>query len=266
MSSDSPSSSLGQIESTLRSAFATKNVPTEVQDAVCEAVRDMLTRYIKGDMRPSELHAGDFIEAVVRLLQWLATGTYTPIGKSLPPMDVFLKKMETTKVDDTLRIHIPRCLYAMYGVRSRRGVGHLPGKISANKVDATLLLTIARWVLAEFIRLFHGKGHADAQEAVDLLAVQEVPLVEEFEETKRVITKMKISLPNQVLILLASVESSTLYREELQRFTKSSTTNVRVALKRLDARNLVHLYDDGRVTLTRLGQKDASQLIYQVAI
>lgn len=266
MSLDLPNSTFGQIELSLRSAFASKNVPTELQDAVCGSLKEMLVHYNKGDMRPSELNAGDFSEAVVRLLQWLSTGKYTPIGRTLPSMDVFLKQMESTSIDDTLRIHIPRSLFAMYGVRSRRGVGHLPGSISANAVDATLLLTMSRWILAEFIRLFHGKNHAEAQKAVDLLAVQEVPLVEQFEDARRVVTERRLSLPNQIVILLVSVESNTLRREDLQRFTRSSKTNLSVALKRLDNRNILHQYDDGRVTLTRLGHKQASQLIQQTAI
>src|SRR6185312_2433347 len=154
-------SRLDIIADNVRSALATQSVPIELQDALVDAVRTMSKLYIQNDLRPSELNAGDFIEAVVRILQWLATGKYTPLRRSLPAMPTWVENMEKSSLNDGLRIVVPKLINAMYSVRSRRGVSHIAGEVSANKVDAMLLLTNSRWVLAEFVRLYHRVADHD---------------------------------------------------------------------------------------------------------
>ena len=54
--------------------------------------------------------------------------------------------------DEVYRIIIPRCLYAMYCIRNKRGMIH-KNHIDPNKMDATILLNDTKWVLAEFFRM-----------------------------------------------------------------------------------------------------------------
>ena len=71
--------------------------------------------------------------------------------------------------DRSLRILIPRMLVALYEIRSNRGVGHAGGDVEPNFMDATAVQAMARWVVAELIRIFHQASTDDAQAAVDAI-------------------------------------------------------------------------------------------------
>jgi len=249
------------IESALRSAFSQVKIPQELQDAVVRAVSDMSQSYKGLQLRPAELNGGDFTEAVARVLQFMAKGQYVALGKKLPPMDKLVSSMEQSNLDDTFRIHVPCHLQAIYDVRNRRGVGHLPGPISANKPDAELVLITARWILAEFVRVLWGiKNHEEAQRAVDLLAIHEPALVEVFDGNLRVISEKKFSVPNQILIMLYAIRPNDSTLDQLCQWLSTKRANVMVALGRLDKRDLVHRFEDGRIRLTSLGNRSANNL------
>lgn len=261
-SASRPKSQLNLVNENLRNALSIAKVPLELQDSLATAVQSMATRYSQNDLRPSELNAGDFIEAAVRILQFLSFGVYTPLDKSLPSMPEWLKTMESAKVDDSFRINVPRVLNAMYSIRSRRGVSHIAGKVSANRSDAGLLLTNARWVLAEFVRLLHDeKDHEKAQRAVDLLATVEAPIVEDFDGVRRVITGRKVPAPSQVLVLLLTAANFRLSELELQESVSATEKNLRMAVRRLSDRDHVHVFPDGAVQLTGVGRRVANSLI-----
>lgn len=248
---------LDVVKANVASALATQSVPQELQDALVEAVGVMSKLYMQNDLRPSELNAGDFIEATVRILQWLATGKYTPLGKTLPSMPAWVTSMENSTLNDTLRITIPKFINAMYTVRSRRGVSHIAGEVSANKVDAMLLLTTSRWILAEFVRLYHKTSHDEAQRAVDLLSLSETPIVEDFEGVKRVITAHNLSIPVQIMLLLLNEGTTSPTLEDMVNSIKGTPAAIRQAARRLHDKNYVHIYTDGRLMLTGLGRAEA---------
>ncbi len=98
-------------------------------------------------------------------------------------------------------ILIPRLLPALYEIRNNRGVGHTGGDVDPNHMDATAVLSIASWILAEFVRVFHGVSVQQAQAIVDAIVDRPIPLVWQGGAVKRVLdTKMKY--PDQILLLL----------------------------------------------------------------
>jgi len=248
---------LDRVNSEVKVALTSQGVPLELQDALCDSAREMVHNYVGDQLRPSELNGGDFTEAAVRILQFLATGSCTPLGRSLPSMSALLKIMEQSSLDDSLRIHIPRLLQAMYDVRNRRGVSHLPGPVSANKPDAELLLVLARWTLAEFIRIYHGGSHVDAQRTVDLLAIHDSQFVVDFEGVFRIVAKKLPSAPDQILILLRASEGQAVTKGDLEKWVRSTKNAISTGLTRLDQRNLIHVHADGRIVLTPLGRDEA---------
>lgn len=202
----------------------------------------------------------------MRILQHLATGKYTALGKTLPSMPVFLQNMQGSQLDDSLRIHVPRQLQGIYDVRSRRGVGHLPGPVSANRPDAELLLMVSRWVLAEFVRILSpSSNHTDAQKAVDLLAVHDSPLVQDFEGAKRVISTKALSVSARILILLFNLDSDACHEVDLVEWVRAPRKSVIQELSRLDRRDMIHRFPDGRATLTSLGRIKASELVAELS-
>ena len=60
-------------------------------------------------------------------------------------------------------------LFALYEIRNSRGVGHVGGDVDANHMDAEFVLSAAKWVVAELVRLFHSTDVNIATEVVDAL-------------------------------------------------------------------------------------------------
>jgi hypothetical protein len=254
------------VEAALRSGLAAQSVPQDLIDALISSVSQMIDNFVRGHLRPSELNGGDFAEAVVRILQFLASGVSTPLGNSLPRMDQSLQQFLGSSLDDSLRVHLPRLVQATYDIRNRRGVGHLPGPISANQSDAELLLAITKWILAEFLRLFHASSHQEAQAVIDTMVRRHVPVVEDFEGTLRIVTRANPSLPNRLLALLLAAEHSQPKIEVLSQWARAPRKQVTTALRRLDGRNLIHRYVDGRIALTSVGREEAERLVSALAL
>src|SRR5438128_1178016 len=131
-------------------------------DAYVEAKR----RYHLGDHRPNAVEGGRFSEAVFRLLQHATTGSFTPLGKTLPTIDKLLEKLAnlpTADAPESVRIHIPRTLRLIYDIRNKRDTAHLGDGIDPNVQDATLVIGNMDWVMAELVRLHHGVSANEAQ-------------------------------------------------------------------------------------------------------
>lgn len=169
-----------------------------------EAYAELKNRYFRGDFRPGQLEGGRFTEAAFRILQLKATGRYTPVGKRLPKVAVLMQTLESadaSKVHESIRMHIPRALAAVYNVRNRRDVGHIAADVDANVMDATYVVATCDWVLAEFVRLFHECSPERAQAYVEALVKRRAPLVQVFGETPFVL-RPGLSAKDEILLLL----------------------------------------------------------------
>src|SRR5690606_6712839 len=82
--------------------------------------------------------------------------------------------------DDSLRLHVPRAVRLVYGVRNSRNAGHLKGGIDTSFQDATLVIGILDWMMAETVRVVHGLPRELAQGLVDGLVTKAVPMVSEY--------------------------------------------------------------------------------------
>lgn len=136
--------------------------------------------FMRNVLEQRELNGAKFAEVVFRLIQYAtdAQHHYTPLRQSLPPVDTLVIQFQQLPktFDDSLRLHIPRALKTIYGVRSKRGVGHV-GEVDANLMDATLVMAVCDWVIAELIRLYHDCSADEAQSIVDRLVKRSVPII-----------------------------------------------------------------------------------------
>jgi len=169
-----------------------------------EAYAELKNRYFRGDFRPGQLEGGRFTEAAFRILQLKATGCYTPIGKSLPKVADLMQTLQSadaSKVHESIRLHIPRALAAVYNVRNRRDVGHIAADVDANLMDATYVVATCDWVLAEFLRLFHQCSAEQAQAYVEAVVKRRAPFIQVFGETPFVL-RSHLSAKDEILVLL----------------------------------------------------------------
>lgn len=249
------------VTSALDSALRNAGVPEDLVGALSDAMDDMATRYAAGDHRPAELNASDFVEAAFRVLQQLAFGQSTRRDRSLPRLDDLCQRLEGSQLDDSLRVHVPRMLRAVYDVRNRRGVGHLPGDVSPNRSDAELVMAIVKWVVTEFIRIYHTIAHSEAQALIDKFVVHRPVVVEVFENEPRIVVSGNISLPDSVLVLLLWHEPDIPTPELFAGWLQSPLSRVTQAIRRLDERDLVHVSALEKVHLTTPGRARAMNLV-----
>ena len=157
-----------------------KHFPKTLVSKLISHYTKLKSNFIQDRMEPGELNGGKFAEVVFRLIQYATDPQqqYTPLRQSLPSVDNMVRELEKlpNTLDDSLRLHIPRVLKAIYGIRNKRGVGHT-GEIDANLMDATLVMAVCDWVMAELIRLYHECSADEAQNIVDRLVKRSIPII-----------------------------------------------------------------------------------------
>jgi hypothetical protein len=70
-------------------------------------------------------------------------------------------------------------------------------------MDATAVLGIANWIMAELVRVLHQLDVANAQVVVDALAERRLPIVWERNGMRRVL-RTDLSLQDQILLLVST--------------------------------------------------------------
>jgi len=162
-------------------------------------------------------------------------------------------------VPPSIRLHIPRALRVVYDVRNQRDAAHLADGIDPNLQDATLVVGILDWVLAEFVRLFHNVSANDAQNAVEDLVTRKAPAIQDFDGFLKVLNP-GLNASEHCLVLLYQVGSAGATLEEMNTWAKPSMrANLRRTLRRLaDDRAFVHS-DGTRYRITRSGQLHVEQ-------
>lgn len=191
--------------------------------------------YYLGGHRLSAVEAGRFCEAVVRLLQQRATGVFIPLAQNID-VDRELRRLENvTTASESIRLHIPRAIRVIYGIRNKRDTAHLNDGIDPNMQDSTLVAGTADWIMAELVRLHHNVSPAEATTIVQDLVQIKAPLVQDFDGYLKVLNP-NLPAGDHILLLLHQCGASGASALQLNEW---SQPNMRSNLKRTLDR-LVH--------------------------
>lgn len=166
-------------ESRLKASQILAHIPGRLRDELIQAHNSILRNYREHRWEPSELNGGKFCEVVYTILRGHVGGTFPEKSTKPGNMVDACRALEQTSTSfpRSVRIQIPRMLIALYEIRNNRGVGHVGGDVDPNHMDATAVLYMSNWILAELVRLFHGVDTQTATEAVDLLVERVLPAV-----------------------------------------------------------------------------------------
>ena len=211
-----------------------------------------------GGHRLSAVEGGRFCEAAYRLLEDITTGRHTPLDGNLSTAGVAsaLGRLPGAAWDKSIRLHIPRALRVVYDVRNSRDVAHLAGHIDPNLQDATLVVAVLDWVLAEFVRLSGAATADEAQVMVDGLVTRQVPVVQVFDGAPMVL-RADLRAGDHVLVLLYHVGDGGVTVSELREWVPAPMrANMARTLRALADKAFAHLAAD-RVVITRAGQRHA---------
>jgi hypothetical protein len=179
-------------------------LPEALRNELVSAYSEVVKNYRERRWEPSELNGGKLCEVVYTILRGHIKGQFPE--KSAKPSNMVeacraLEQASSAKFSRSVRIQIPRMLLALYEVRNNRGVGHAGGDVDPNHMDATCVLQISKWIVAELVRLFHNVDTRTAAAAVDSIVERVIPIVWEIDGKLRIIDT-ELTMMEKTLVLL----------------------------------------------------------------
>jgi hypothetical protein len=201
-------------------------IPEGLREPLLAAFNEIAKNFREGRWEPSELNGGKLCEVVYTIIKGVLNGTFP--AKPTKPKNMVdscrALESENKKFGRSLCIQIPRILMALYEVRNNRGVGHVGGDVNPNHMDAVLVLSMAKWLMAELIRIFHNVETSEATQAVESLTDRSIPLIWRVAGKDRVLNP-DLPMKHRVLAILF-VNSGPLAEGELFKFVEHTNSTV----------------------------------------
>jgi hypothetical protein len=246
----------------VQSVFA--YLPDTLRDELLEEFDSIVSNYYQEKWTTAELSGGKFCEIVYSIIEGLGTNKFPAHAAKPPSMETSCRLLaEYNNLSDSLRLSIPRALIFLYDVRNRRGVGHVSGgKIDPNHMDALVVVSTARWIMAELVRETHEVDIGLAQSIVDNLTDRIIPIVWTNNGVKRVL-RPSLSAKEQMLVLVYA-ESGKMKASDIVKSIeyKNSTQFKKNILAKLHQSRVIE-YDSKKelVVLTPIGNEQAERII-----
>lgn len=227
----------------VRDGFTSHGVPDELIEALISSYSEATRRYHLGDFMPNAVEGGRFCEAAFRILQFRQARKYTPLGDSrFNTQSIAVSLENDTALPDELRFHVPRALRVIYDIRNKRDTGHLgDGCINPNLMDATLVVGVMDWVMAEFVRLFRTVAPDEAQAIIERLVKRAVPAIEEI--AGHPVLNKDLDRGDHTLALLyrANQQTGISYGSLMTQMRVEHKGNLKRTLDRLETKHYVHM-------------------------
>ncbi len=228
-------------------------LPNALVDEVLSEYQKLHQQYFLGKWEPSQLDAGRFAENIFRVLEYKQSGTFTPIGSSIPRLEIFKLVSQDTSLPESLRFHILKLADLILDFRNKRNVAH-PGDIDVNEMDSTFVVNASNWIIAEIIRLETEMSPEDAQQEIKKIIERKVPIVEEIGGRLKCLNPL-MSVKQKTLVFcyqkypqditLSDIMNWTEYsnkgvlRKQLQELNKEGKIDFRSDIIRLTKRGLL---------------------------
>jgi hypothetical protein len=238
-----------------------KSLPAKLVDELLAAYEDAKQNFYVGGLRLSEVEGGRFCEAAFRLLEHITTGKSTPLNKQLETdkLILVLSNLPSTTHSESIRIHIPRALRVVYDIRNKRDAAHLADGIDPNLQDATLVISVLDWIMAEFVRVHHGVTADQAQGIIDTLVTRQVPAIQDFDGFLKILNTSLKASEYVLLILYERGITGATYGEIESWVHPSMRANLRRTLRRLtDDQAYIHSAR-GKYLITRSGMAEVER-------
>jgi len=188
----------------LTQATALSAIPEGLRKPLLEEFNKIIDSFMERRWTSAELSAGRFCEIVYTVLDGHSRGAYGAVPSKPPNFVEACRRLENNaNVPRSFQILIPRLLPALYEIRNNRNVGHVGGDVDPDLMDSSAVVSMASWILAELVRVFHDVTTEEAQKVVDNLAERRLPVVWKSGEIRRVLNP-SLALKDKILLLLGS--------------------------------------------------------------
>jgi hypothetical protein len=168
----------------------------------------------------------------------------------------------TTVPEDCIRLQIPRACIFIYDITSNRGGRHDSDEVNANEMDASTILPICSWILAELVR-FSAKGSMGVEEAktiIDSLTERRYPIFEEIDGRVYVDNKKFKSATECGLLILYKIYPKRISKNDFIGFVKRhSFKQSAVKLERLTS--FIDIDDQGKILLRATGRRKVEEIL-----
>ena len=251
----------------LAPADAFRSLPTGLRDDLLNAYNEIVKNYAERRWEPAELNGGKLCEAAYTVVRGVADGAFEPRSKKPRNMVDACKDMEKESGQSRpVKIQIPRMIVALYEIRNNRGVGHAGGDVDPNDMDATAVLYMGKWLLAELVRVLHTLTTTEATEIVEALIERQVALVWSAGDKKRVLKPGLTWKMNTLLLLLS--ETGEVAEADLFRWIEHKSLAVyRRDVLRPGHKERLWEYDETTRTIHLLtpGIEAAEQIVHELS-
>lgn len=241
----------------IRSGFVA-SLDQQLVDELLEAHAEAKRNFHSGGLRLSAVEGGRFCEAAFRLLQQRVWASFDPLGKQLNTDGIIknLSNLPRASQPESVRLHIPRALRVVYDIRNKRDAAHLGDNIDPNLQDATLVVTVLDWVLAEFVRLYHNVGADEAQRIVEDLVARQAPIVQDFEGFLKVLDPSLPAREHCLVLLYARGPDGATFAEMSAWVRPSMRSNLQRTLRQLVHDRAYAHFDGERYRITQTGMQE----------
>lgn len=241
-----------QIHSDLSSA-----IDAEIVTDLLSSYDDVVTRYRKDDIDGCLSASGKFVENTLRAIEFLRTGKVLAEIKNSARTKTAIEN--DTSLPEPLRVLVPRVALSMvYDIRSKTGAVHVKS-IDPRRIDASLAVHAASWIIAEFIRQFHVADEAQVSAAMASLMRTYTPFIESFGDEE--IVTQDVSCELELLLLLTNASPNGLGRTAIGKACQYSPSSVTRYLQKMSSARLVYQATDDTYHITGPGEKRASELL-----
>jgi hypothetical protein len=248
-----------QIKAILVKSFSDRHV-----SATLKHFSEAVEKYQEGNWEVSLSKIGKFVEAVLKAL-WIYCGQTLPPARNFKAGQIIrnLGNLSSSQYSDSVRLLVPRGCAFVYDITSNRGARHDPDEIDPNKMDASVALSSASWILSEMLRLADSSSSNPEMtaEIVEALIEKKYPFLENI-DGRTYVNIAGLSAKDIGLLLLNAFYPGRISRTELiglikrHGFTKGAAA---VSVTRLQQ----FVDDDGTGAwkLRGLGRQAASALL-----
>ena len=181
------------------------SVPDAFEDELFKRYKEIERNVRERRWEPAELNGGKLCEASYAILKGHVDGAYPSKPQKPDKMLMACQKLENAPVSfgRSVRLQIPRMIVALYEIRNGRNVGHIGGDVDPSHMDAVCVLHMAKWIVGEFIRVFHGVPTEEATRIVESLTDRHIDVVWKAGDKKRILLP-DLSMLNKALLMLYS--------------------------------------------------------------
>ena len=185
-------------------AKSLKTIPDNLEGSLFAEYAEIKRRFQLNDCGPSQLNGGRFAEAVLRIFQHLLSIPITQLGQDIKAAEkttIINKVTNDPVIDEHIRQKVTVLTKLLLDFRNNRDVAHLGG-FSANKIDASFVLSCANWIMAELIRVYGNYSMNEAQAIIDKIAIPNYPVIFEI-EGEEFIAREDLLVKQEILVLLS---------------------------------------------------------------